>query len=201
MEQTEKRMAGSYEILQALQIGDKEVVLGEDRNAEPEERYLCAYCQRNELFEQYSDAIVSGDFPEIVKLYAQRISEQTDRTIAAMNYPHLEGVDRSLISKEDYLPVYYEDDLNNKVVVIKPEVLRREYQQGPYQLRLCTGGFGASPKSRGTACFCRSLLTGNSSRFERLDVIGIMPMEKLPEWAKKGLEICKKKQAAEREGR
>ena len=70
-----------------------------------------------------------------------------------------------------------------------------------YQLRLCTGGFGASPKSRGTACFCRSLLTGNSSRFERLDVIGIMPMEKLPEWAKKGLEICKKKQAAEREGR
>lgn len=95
----------------------------------------------------------------------------------------------------------YEDDLNDKVVVIKSDVLRREYQQGPYQLRLCIGGFGASPKSRGSACFCRDLLTGKSSRFERLDIAGIYPMEKLPEWAKKGLEICRQKQAAEREGR
>jgi hypothetical protein len=147
---------------------------------------------------QYFDAVVSDSYVEIAKLYVDRVVQQTDKTIAEMQYPHLEGVDRSIIAKEDYEPVYYEDDLRDKIVVIKPEVLRREYRQGPYQLRLCTGGFGASSKSRGNACFCRDLLTGKTSRFERLDIAGIMPMDKLPTWAKKGLEICKQRQAVER---
>ena len=198
MHNNEKRMVGDYEVIQAFQFGDREVVLGENLNAPPGELFLCAYAQRNELFVQYFDAVVSDSYVEIAKLYVDRMVQQTDKTIAEMQYPHLEGVDRSIIAKEDYAPVYYEDDLRDKIVVIKPEVLRREYRQGPYQLRLCTGGFGASPKSRGNACFCRDLLTGKTSRFERLDIAGIMPMDKLPTWAKKGLEICKQRQAAER---
>ena len=198
MHDNEKRMVGDYEVIQAFQFGDREVVLGENLNAPPGELFLCAYAQRNDLFVQYFDAIVSDSYVEIAKLYVDRVVQQTDKTIAEMQYPHLEGVDRSIIAKEDYEPVYYEDDLRDKIVVIKPEVLRREYRQGPYQLRLCTGGFGASSKSRGNACFCRDLLTGKTSRFERLDIAGIMPMDKLPTWAKKGLEICKQRQAAER---
>ena len=198
MHDNEKRMVGDYEVIQAFQFGDREVVLGENLNAPPGELFLCAYAQRNDLFVQYFDAVVSDSYVEIAKLYVDRVVQQTDKTIAEMQYPHLEGVDRSIIAKEDYEPVYYEDDLRDKIVVIKPEVLRREYQQGPYQLRLCTGGFGASSKSRGNACFCRDLLTGKTSRFERLDIAGIMPMDKLPTWAKKGLEICKQRQAAER---
>ena len=198
MHDNEKRMVGDYEVIQAFQFGDREIVLGENLNAPPGELFLCAYAQRNDLFVQYFDAVVSDSYVEIAKLYVDRVVQQTDKTIAEMQYPHLEGVDRSIIAKEDYEPVYYEDDLRDKIVVIKPEVLRREYRQGPYQLRLCTGGFGASPKSRGNACFCRDLLTGKTSRFERLDIAGIMPMDKLPTWAKKGLEICKQRQAAER---
>ena len=198
MHDNEKRMVGDYEVIQAFQFGDREVVLGENLNAPPGELFLCAYAQRNDLFVQYFDAVVSDSYVEIAKLYVDRVVQQTDKTIAEMQYPHLEGVDRSIIAKEDYEPVYYEDELRDKIVVIKPEVLRREYRQGPYQLRLCTGGFGASPKSRGNACFCRDLLTGKTSRFERLDIAGIMPMDKLPTWAKKGLEICKQRQAAER---
>ena len=198
MHDNEKRMVGDYEVIQAFQFGDREVVLGENLNAPPGELFLCAYAQRNDLFVQYFDAVVSDSYVEIAKLYVDRVVQQTDKTIAEMQYPHLEGVDRSIIAKEDYEPVYYEDDLRDKIVVIKPEVLRREYRQGPYQLRLCTGGFGASPKSRGNACFCRDLLTGKTSRFERLDIAVIMPMDKLPTWAKKGLEICKQRQAVER---
>ena len=197
----EKRMAGSYEIMQALQVGRNEVVLGEDAHAAPGERYMCALCQKNELFAQYNHVMVSDDFLEMVKLYANRIEEQVEKTVESMKFPHLEGVSRDIIDPKEYEPLYYEDDLNDKVVVIKSDALRREYQQGPYQLRLCTGGFGASPKSRGSACFCRDLLTGKTSRFERLDIAGIYPMDKLPEWAKKGLEICRQKQAAELEGR
>jgi hypothetical protein len=198
MHDNEKRMVGDYEVIQAFQFGDREVVLGENLNAPPGELFLCAYAQRNDLFVQYFDAVVSDSYVEIAKLYVDRVVQQTDKTIAEMQYPHLEGVDRSIIAKEDCEPVYYENDLRDKIVVIKPEVLRREYRQGPYQLRLCTGGFGASSKSRGNACFCRDLLTGKTSRFERLDIAGIMPMDKLPTWAKKGLEICKQRQAAER---
>ena len=198
MHDNEKRMVGDYEVIQAFQFGDREVVLGENLNAPPGELFLCAYAQRNDLFVQYFDAVVSDSYVEIAKLYVDRVVQQTDKTIAEMQYPHLEGVDRSIIAKEDYEPVYYEDDLRDKIVVIKPEVLRREYRQGPYQLRLCTGGFGASSKSRGNACFCRDLLTGKTSRFDRLDIAGIMPMDKLPTWAKKGLKICKQRQAAER---
>jgi hypothetical protein len=198
MHDNEKRMVGDYEVIQAFQFGDREVVLGENLNAPPGELFLCAYAQRNDLFVQYFDAIVSDSYVEIAKLYVDRVVQQTDKTIAEMQYPHLEGVDCGIIAKEDYAPVYYEDDLRDKIVVIKPEVLRREYRQGPYQLRLCTGGFGASPKSRGNACFCRDLLTGKTSRFDRLDIAGIMPMDKLPMCAKKGLEICKQRQAAER---
>ena len=44
---TEKRMAGDYEIIQAVQIGDREVVLGENPQDEvyvrllPAERIVC----------------------------------------------------------------------------------------------------------------------------------------------------------------
>ena len=48
-----KRMAGSYEIIQAFHIGDREIVLGEDINAKPEERYMCAYCQQSEIAALY----------------------------------------------------------------------------------------------------------------------------------------------------
>ena len=63
----EKRMAGSYEIIQAFRIGDREIVLGEDLNAKPEERYMCAYCQQNEIAALYNEVMVSDDYCEIVK--------------------------------------------------------------------------------------------------------------------------------------
>ena len=39
----EKRMAGDYEITQALRIGDKEIVLGRNRAAQPGQEFLCAF--------------------------------------------------------------------------------------------------------------------------------------------------------------
>ncbi len=40
MMDTEKRMAGDYEIIQAITLGDKEVVLGENLQAPPDEQYM-----------------------------------------------------------------------------------------------------------------------------------------------------------------
>ena len=50
----DKRMAGDYEIIQSFHIGDQEVVLGENVSAPPEERYMCAYCQQNEMLQYLS---------------------------------------------------------------------------------------------------------------------------------------------------
>jgi len=98
------------------------------------------------------------------------------------------GLDgNSIITAAQCEGISSKDDLHGKVIVIKPEVLRREYRAAAHQLKLCTGGFGASPNSRGSACFCTDLLTGKESRFERRDVLGTMEPDKLPQWAKDGL--------------
>lgn len=66
-------------------------------------------------------------------------------------------------------------------------MLKPEYQRATRQYQLCTGGFGASPNSRGSACFCTNLYNGKSTRYERMDVLGIVPKEQLPDWAKSAL--------------
>ena len=85
---------------------------------------------------------------------------------------------------EGCIPISYEDDLHGKIVVRKPEGLRREYRRATRQLKLCMGGFGASPHSRGSACYCVDLYTGKESRYERMDVLGTIQPEDLPGWAK-----------------
>ena len=47
-----------------------------------------------------------------------------------------------------------------------------------------TGGFGASANSRGSAVFCTNLHTGKNTRFERMDVMGEVKPECMPDWAK-----------------
>ena len=183
----DKRMAGDYEIIQSFHIGDQEVVLGENVNAPPEERYMCAYCQQNEIVALYNDVLVSDDFCEIAKLYGERLTQQAEKTRVAMFKPKFQGIDTTPLTKADCTPLSHEDDLNGKVVVIKPEVLRREYQMATNQIKLCTGGFGASPHSRGSACFCVDLYSGKEARFERQDILGILDNHSFPNGRRWGL--------------
>lgn len=46
----EIRKAGDYEITHSIHIGDRELVLGENLNAEGGNFYLAAYCKINGLF-------------------------------------------------------------------------------------------------------------------------------------------------------
>lgn len=128
-------------------------------------------------------------------MFGERVTEQAEKTRVAMNAPKIQGIDDRSITASDCTVVSCEDDLNDKIVVIKPEVLRREYRRATCQLKLCTGGFGASPHSRGSACFCVDLYTGKESRYERMDILGIMEPEKLPGWAKHGLLTVQQERA------
>jgi len=197
----EKRMAGDFEIIHAMRVGDREIVLGENPAGVGDERYMCAFCTENGLFASYTEIMVSDDYPELVKLFGERVAEQAEKTRIALNGPKIQGIPNSPITAEGCEVISYQDDLKGKVVVIKPEILRREYRRATCQLQLCTGGFGASPNSRGSACYCTELYSGKTSRFERSDILGVIAPENLPQWAKHYLEILQQEQQAEKKAR
>ena len=189
--ENEKRMAGNYEIIHAVQIGDREIVIGENPADSNGQKYMTAFCESNELFARYNDVLVSNDYPEIMKYFGERIAKQAGKTCAELFTPRFQGINVLPITAEGCTAITGKDDLNGKVIVIKPEVLRREYRRATNQVKLCTGGFGASPNSRGSACFCKDVYSGKESRYERRDVLGVLTPEQRPEWVKYGLESIK----------
>ena len=188
----EKRMAGDYEIIQSVLIGDREIVVGENQADTGGLPYLVAYYESNAIIGRYYDAVGSDDFPEIMEIYGQRIMEQAQKAREELSTPKIQGIDNSPITAEGCTPISYDDDLNGKVIVIKPEVLRPEYRRATSQLKLCTGGFGAYPHSRGSAVFCTEIYTGRQSRFERRDILGVLESENQPQWVQHYLLVLQK---------
>ena len=199
----EKRMAGDYVIIHAFHIGNREIVLGENPLGVDGERYMCAFCQSNGLMAGYTEVMVSDDYPELARLFGERVAEQAEKTRIDLNGPKIQGILNAPITTEVCEVIGYQHDLQGKIVVIKQEVLRPEYRRATSQLQLCTGGFGASPNSRGTACYCTELYSGKTSCFQRSDILGTIAPENLPKWAKHYLEIVRQaeKKARDKGGR
>ena len=200
-----KRMAGPYEITHAIHIGDREIVLGENPADTEGVPYMCAYCEANDIIASYYDSVSGEDYAEIVGIFGERIKEQAEITQEKLRQECMDGEQSILVTEKDCTLITSEDDLNNQVVVIRADVLSPEYRSARYQLRLCTGGFGASPHSRGSACYCKDLVTGKNSRFERRDILGVMEPDELPQWVYDGLAAIKqaekKLQGVSREAR
>jgi len=184
-----KRKAGDYEIIHAMHIGDQEIVVGENPAAAAGQMYMCAFCEQNEIFARYDEILCSDDYAEIIGIYGQRVAEQAEKTSIELKGPKIQGISNAPITAAGCTPITSDDDLNGKVVVIRPDVLRREYRRATNQVALCDGGFGASPRSRGSACYCVNLYTGKTSRFERRDILGILQDDQIPKWAQHGLQI------------
>ena len=79
-----------------------------------------------------------------------------------------------------------EENILNKVVIVDPKILRPEYQRSSHQLVYVTGGNGAYANARGRKVFTKNLLNGQDNTFYRQDILGVVDMEKLPNWAKDG---------------
>ena len=60
--ENEKRMAGEYEIIHAVQIGDRGIVVGENSADTNGQKYMTAFCESNELFARYDEVLVSDDY-------------------------------------------------------------------------------------------------------------------------------------------
>ena len=197
----EKRMAGDYVIIHAFHIGDREIVLGENPASKGNDRYMCAFCQNNGLMAGYTEMMVSKDYPELARLFGERVAEQAEKTRIDLNGPKIQGIPNAPILAGGCDTIGHQSDLHGKIVVIRPEVLRPEYRRATSQLQLCTGGFGASPNSRGTACHCTELYSGKTSYFQRSDILGVIAPENLPKWAKHYLECVQENRQAEKKAR
>ena len=194
----EKRMAGNYEVTTAFEIGTKEIIIGEDKTAASDERFVVANYENNGIFERYVDALVGGDYAEIVKIFAERVKNEAEKV---MDEKSKITVDMTPITKDGCQMLEADDRIKNKVVVIRADVFKPEYQIATKQLQLCTGGFGAEPNSRGSACFCTNLYSGKEARYERSDILGVIEKDYLPDWAKERLDVVQKEIAHRRKER
>jgi len=196
MQENEKRMVAEYEVFQAIHLGDKEIVMAEKPDAAPEARYLCAFCEANELFVSYTE-VYTGEYLEIMQLFHKRLGLQIEQLKEERGEV---TVSMTEITKEQCMPDQWSDCIEGKVVVIRATSLRREYRSADRQLVYVTGGFGAQANARGSAVFCTNLYSGKESRWERRDVQGQIRPDCLPDWARIRLtEIQKEIQIGDEE--
>ena len=78
-------------------------------------------------------------------------------------------------------------DFTNRVLVLSPEILKESCWQPENQLWYAHSGFGCKPHSNGRAVFCTSLGDGEKTRWNRLDFLGVLNEEFLPDWAQEKL--------------
>ena len=198
----EKRTFGDYTLITSIWIGEYEIAICENLNAEnKDEVYLCGYVESNGIFGRIKDCMVSNSYADIVTCFGERITQKAEEFQMETEKIQNEVGDNSPISIEDCIPITHDDHIEGKVIVLKSEVLRPEFQRATSQLMLCTGGFGAQPHSRGRACFCTRLFDNENEQFYRADVLGIMPEDKLPEWAKERLNSIQKEAEKRRKSR
>ena len=189
MSENEKRMAGTYEIINSVHIGSKEIVLGVDKNNTENGKYYCGNCECCEILELFTDGVTSDSYPAIVQVFAERLSAEAKEIMNVINEERkIVGEDRQLSISDCTAPVSSKDNILNKVVIIDGDIMRPEYQRVSHQLVYVTGGNGAYANARGRKVFTKSLLNGQEGTFHRQDILGIVDIEKLPKWAKEGYD-------------
>ena len=153
--------------------------------------------ERNDLFELCSECMVSDDYIEIVHLFGSRVANEAElfrEQVEKLDIPV------AVITEADCIPDHYTKDINGKIIAIDPKVLKPEFRRTDRQLYLVTGGFGASANSRGSAVFCTNLHTGESTRYERMNIMGEVKPECMPDWAKeKAQELSRSKRHNDKE--
>ncbi len=191
----EKRMIDKFEIIHSLQIGAREVVVG----VSPEQEFMCCFCGQDGIHEYYTEAMASDDYLEIMELYTDRLKGQVAALQAQRKTLH---IPLDMLGQEQCFPLLDSDDITGKVVAVKPGSLRYEYRRTDCQLILVTNGSGARGYSRGTSVYGVNVFTGRrDGRWTRLDILGEVRPEHLPQWAKERLPVVKWEQSLGRDSK
>ena len=164
----EKReMAGDYEILQAVRLGGKEVLLGYN----PKDGcapYMTSYRAVNFLGDYtYPEAIAGTDYLEIMQIFLSRVQKQA-KVVA--QFRENRNVPIETLDREHCRERGEKESLEGKLIILRPTSLAPEYRTADCQLGFATGGFGCSPGARGRAVYFEELYSGEQCRWEIGDV-------------------------------
>ncbi len=181
-----KRMVGGYEIKQAIHIGDREIVYGENMREGNGNFYFVSDYTCNEILGEYSRCLAGGDYLEIMQEFTSRVNGQIEAVRAEFEKAALPS---DLFTAEHCYPYDYNQNIVGKVMAIRAEVFRKEYQRGDHQLILVTGGNGALPKPIGTKVYHKRISDGKESYIRRHEILGELKPECVPDWAVKRLAV------------
>ena len=76
-------------------------------------------------------------------------------------------------------------DFTGKVVIVSPRSLKDDYKTPDDQLFYASTGNGCRPDALGTKVFGQYLKDGEQSWLRRAQIIGVIKLDLLPEWAQK----------------
>ena len=190
-----KEMINDYAVKNEVFIGNRRYLFAVHTDEKEPQRFLKCQCYDDELFRHYVNAVTSNDFVECMKLYLADISaavEKVEKDRAAIG---LEDI--SCLKGSDLLSASRDKNIEGKVVAIGEKWLCDGFKDISHQLYFVKGGNGAQSNSRGNACFSINLYTGEDTRIERYEVLGEVPEDKIPDFAKEHLANARVKYAKE----
>ena len=173
-----------YMVIHSFFVGEKNVIVAE--NLKADYRYVCAYLEENEVFSQFTDCALSNDYLEIMMLYCDRAKEQVENCKAQSLG------DKTVITPEMCRKLNEGETYKGKVVALRTDSLRREYENAENQLFYAVGGNGINPNGLGTKVYGYNLATKAHYYNRNYNIIGVVKDECLPEWAKTKLTEIKK---------
>ena len=97
-----------------MYIGHKDIALGENPNADKDERYMCCFVETNAIFERYSGVLVSDDFAEIAKVFGQRVADAAEEIIQENERADKELGMNEELTTNSCKSISYEDSIENK---------------------------------------------------------------------------------------
>jgi hypothetical protein len=174
------------DILASVEMKCLKIVCAEQKGAEyPYVVYHYEYGDPFRAEEQRDHA----RFPDYVSAMREFMARGQETLTALETERESRRLPHRVMTAADCIPDGADSGLVGKLVIICPEALMHEFRSSDYQLKIVLGGFGAQPNARGNAIFCEDLYTGEKSRFERQEVLGVADPEKLPDWAFKKLAL------------
>ena len=86
------------------------------------------------------------------------------------------------------------NDYTDQIVILSHKHLKEEYWSPENQLWLATGGFGCEPDKIGRAVYSTCLIDGDTARWDRHQILGVIRDEYIPTWAREKLEEMRPKE-------
>ena len=198
-QEQEKEIIGGYAVENSVWIGNNRFVFGISEDEREPNRYMKCIAKESQFFVRYESAFVYDDYLEAMRAYQADITAELDaleKARAEIGLP-----DIRCLQKSDLIPVDSKMNISGKVVAIHEKYLNDGFKDISHQLYYVDGGLGVEASSRGRACYGCNVYTGEKTRIERYEIIGIVPDDKIPGYAKKNIETYLQNQQRMREGR